>query len=72
MKNLREKYDGARAFLKAGKRQEASDLLNFGILQLAEATLEGVPQDTMVEGATIDRWKERFWFELEANNLMEA
>ena len=72
MKNLREKYDNARAFLKAGKRQEASDLLNLGILQLAEATLEGVPQDTVVEGATIDRWKERFWFELEANNLMEA
>ncbi len=72
MKNLREKYDNARAFLKAGKRQEASDLLNLGILQLAEATLEGAPQDTVVEGATIDRWKERFWFELEANDLMEA
>jgi hypothetical protein len=26
MKNLREKYDNARAFLKAGKREEASDL----------------------------------------------
>ena len=72
MKNLREKYDNARAFLKAGKRQEASDLLNLGILQLAESTLEGVPQDTVVEGATIDRGKERFWFELEVNDLMEA
>jgi hypothetical protein len=72
MKNLREKYDNARKFLKEGKRQEASDLLNLGILQLAESTLEGVPQDTIVEGASIDRWKERFWFELESHDLLEA
>jgi hypothetical protein len=71
MKNLREKYENARAFLKAGKREEASTLLNFGIYQLASATLEGVPHDQVVEGATVDRWKERFWFELEANDLLE-
>ena len=72
MKNLREKYENARAFLKAGKRKEASTLLNFGIYQLASATLEGVPHDQVVEGATVDRWKERFWFELEANDLLEG
>jgi hypothetical protein len=31
-------------------------------------TQEGVVN---TEGATVDRWKERFWFELESNNLME-
>lgn len=72
MKHLREKYDNARKFLKEGKREEAATLLNFGIYQLANATLEGVPQDQVVEGATVDRWKERFWFELEANNLLEG
>ena len=71
MKNLREKYDNARKFLKEGKRQEASDLLNFGIYQLANACLQGIPQNTVVEGATIDRWKERFWFELESHDLLE-
>jgi len=72
MKNLREKYDSARKLLKEGKREEASELLNFGIYQLAFATLNGVPHDRMVEGATIERWKERFWFELESNDLMEG
>lgn len=72
MKNLREKYDNARKLLKEGKREEASEILNFGILKLAESTLEGIPQDTVVEGATIDRWKERFWFELESHDLLEA
>ncbi len=66
--NVKELMMNAKASLTKGHTQEAKDFLNIGILVLARLTQEGVVN---TEGATVDRWKERFWFELESNDLME-
>jgi hypothetical protein len=66
--NVAALMSNAKDALMRGNREGASDLLNFGILKLAELTLDGTSH---VEGASVDRWKERFWYELESNNLME-
>jgi hypothetical protein len=68
MTNVKELMMNAKAALAKGNKEIASDNLNTGILILARMTQEGV---TNTEGATVDRWKERFWFELESNDLME-
>jgi hypothetical protein len=68
MTNVKELMMNAKAALAKGNKEIASDNLNIGILILARMTQEGV---TNTEGATVDRWKERFWFELESNDLME-
>jgi hypothetical protein len=68
MTNVKELMMNAKAALAKGNKEIASDNLNTGILILARMTQEGV---TTTEGATVDRWKERFWFELESNDLME-
>jgi hypothetical protein len=51
-----------------GNKAVASDNLNRGIIVLSRLTQEGVAN---TEGASVDRWKERFWFELEVNDLIE-
>jgi lysophospholipid acyltransferase (LPLAT)-like uncharacterized protein len=66
--NVKELMINAKTALVMGNKKVASENLNTGILILAKMTQEGV---TNTEGATVDRWKERFWFELEANDLME-
>jgi hypothetical protein len=66
--NVKELMMNAKAALAKGNKEIASDNLNTGILVLARMTQEGV---TNTEGATVDRWKERFWFELEVNDLIE-
>jgi hypothetical protein len=68
MTNVKELMMNAKAALAKGNKEIASDNLNTGILILARMTQEGV---TATEGASVDRWKERFWFELESNDLME-
>jgi hypothetical protein len=68
MTNVKELMMNAKAALAKGNKEIASDNLNIGILILARMTQEGV---TNTEGASVDRWKERFWFELESNDLME-
>ena len=68
MTNVKELMMNAKAALAKGNKEIASDNLNTGILILARMTQEGV---TNTEGASVDRWKERFWFELESNDLME-
>lgn len=66
--NVKELMMNAKEALAKGNKEIASDNLNTGILVLARMTQEGV---TNTEGATVDRWKERFWFELEVNDLIE-
>ena len=68
MTNVKELMINAKAALMMGNKRIASENLNTGILVLARMTQEGV---TNTEGASVDRWKERFWFELESNDLME-
>ncbi len=59
----------AKEELLKGNKKDASDLLNMGIGVLGKLTMEGVE---VTDGATVDRWKERFWFQLEVNDLLEA
>ena len=66
--NVKELMMNAKAALAKGNKEVASDNLNTGIVVLSRLTQEG---ETHTEGATVDRWKERFWFELESNDLME-
>ena len=66
--NVKELMMNAKTALVQGNKKVASDYLNMGIAILGRLTIEGT---TNVSGATTDRWKERFWFELETNDLME-
>jgi lysophospholipid acyltransferase (LPLAT)-like uncharacterized protein len=66
--NVKELMTNAKVALMMGNKRVASDNLNTGILVLARLTQEGIKN---TEGASVDRWKERFWFELESNDLME-
>lgn len=66
VKNLMVK---AKEELLKGNNKDAGNLLNMGIGYLGKLTMEGVE---VTDGATVDRWKERFWFQLEENGLLEA
>ena len=55
------------AFMR-GNKNEASDLLNLGLIKLGEFTMNGVQS---LEGTTVDRWKERVWNLLEDWDMME-
>ena len=66
--NVKELMMNAKEALSKGNKKIASNNLNIGIVVLARLTQEGVVN---TEGATVDRWKERFWFELEVNDLIE-
>ncbi len=58
----------AMVALEKAEKQAAADFLNKGIGLLGTLTQRGVDK---VNGASIDRWKERFWFQLEENQLLE-
>jgi hypothetical protein len=68
MMNVAELMLNAKEALAKGNRKIASDNLNKGLVCLSRLTLEGTKR---TEGTTVDRWKERFWFELESNDLIE-
>jgi hypothetical protein len=68
MVNVKEIMASAKAALEKGEREMAADFLNKGIGLLGTLTQKGVEK---VDGATVDRWKERFWFQLEENSLLE-
>ena len=59
----------AKAALLDGDKATAANNLNAGIGILGKLTLEGVGH---VDGTSVDRWKERFWFQLEENDLLEG
>jgi hypothetical protein len=68
MVNVKQIMESAKAALVKGEREAAADFLNKGIGLLGNLTQKGVEK---VDGASIDRWKERFWFQLEDNQLLE-
>ena len=68
MVNVKQIMESAKAALVKGEREAAADFLNKGIGLLGNLTQKGVEK---VDGASIDRWKERFWFQLEENQLLE-
>ena len=66
--NVAKLMEKSREAILKGNLNIASENLNKGIIALSQLTLEGVSH---VDGASVDRWKERFWFQLETNNLIE-
>lgn len=66
--NVAKLMENAKAALLTGNTEAAADNLNKGIGLLGKLTLEGIQS---VDGASVDRWKERFWFQLETNDLLE-
>ena len=68
MVNVKEIMASAKAALVNGEKEAAADFLNKGIGALGTMTQRGVER---VDGASVDRWKERFWFQLEENELLE-
>jgi len=66
--NVAKLMENAKAAIEKGNLNVASNNLNRGIIALSQLTLEKVSH---VDGASVDRWKERFWFQLEVNNLLE-
>ena len=68
MVNVKQIMESAKAALVNGEKEAAADLLNKGIGLLGTLTQRGVER---VDGTSIDRWKERFWFQLEENELLE-
>lgn len=68
MVNVKEIMASAKAALVNGEKEAASDFLNKGIGLLGTLTQRGVDK---VDGASVDRWKERFWFQLEENELLD-
>ena len=61
-------YAKIRNFLKEGKFEEARELLDWGIMYLATATTNNVQ---VIDKISVDLWKDRYWLELENNNLIE-
>jgi hypothetical protein len=61
-------YTKIRNFLKEGKFEEARELLDWGIMYLATATTNNVQ---VIDKISVDLWKDRYWLELENNNLIE-
>lgn len=68
MVNVKKIMESAKAALVKGEKEMAADFLNKGIGLLGNLTQNGVER---VDGASVDRWKERFWFQLEENDLLE-
>jgi hypothetical protein len=68
MVNVKRIMESAKAALVKGEKEVAADFLNKGIGLLGTLTQRGVEK---VDGASVDRWKERFWFQLEENELIE-
>jgi hypothetical protein len=66
--NVKRLMENAKEALVKGDMLVASNNLNMGIGILGKLTLDGVEK---VDGASVDRWKERFWFQLEENDLLE-
>ena len=63
-------YEQAREALKAGNKNKARDLADYGIVKVAEARDKGLGVDDTLDDIRIGLWLERFWYFLENNNLM--
>jgi hypothetical protein len=62
-------YKKIRMFLKDGRIEEAKELIEWGLVYLANATIQKVQ---VIDKISVDLWKDRYWFELENNGLLEG
>jgi hypothetical protein len=69
-KTVNDHYLYAKQLLAEGKRDEARDVLDFGIVKIAQAKREGKTDSDLLEGTRIGLLLERFWYTLENNDLL--
>ncbi len=68
---LKELFKLAKQNLKQGNLDEARDLIDFGILRIAQfKELDDLKDDDSIEGVKVDLWLTRFWVFLENNGLI--
>ena len=68
---LKELFKQAKQNLKQGNLDEARDLIDFGILRIAQfKELDDLKDDDLIEGVKVDLWLTRFWVFLETNELI--
>jgi hypothetical protein len=65
---ITQDWELARQKLKEGKREEASELLHWGIIKIAEANRQ---KQKEIDGIKVDLWCERFWVKIENEGFME-
>ena len=63
-------YNEARTLVDSNKMDEARDMCDLGIVQVAQHRLDGAQVEDKIERVKIGVWLERFWFLLENNNLL--
>jgi hypothetical protein len=68
---LKELFKQAKQNLKQGNLDDARDLIDFGILRIAQfKELDDLKDDDSIEGVKVDLWLTRFWVFLENNELI--
>jgi hypothetical protein len=68
---LKELFKLAKQNLKQGELDKARDLIDFGILRIAQfKELDDLKDDDSIEGVKVDLWLTRFWVFLENNELI--
>jgi hypothetical protein len=68
---LKELFKQAKQSLKQGDTDEARDLIDFGIMRIAQSKeLDALKDDDAIEGVKVDLWLTRFWVFLENNELI--
>ena len=69
-KTINDYYLYAKQLLAEGKRDEARDNIDYAIIKVAEAKMEGKTDSDLLEGIKIGLHLERYWYFLENNDLL--
>ncbi len=67
---LHRHYQKCKDYIALKEDNKARDYCDVGIAHLAFLKEDGANGDDIIEGSTINLWLERFWQQLENNNLM--
>jgi hypothetical protein len=69
--SLKELFKQAKTSLKSGDSDTARDLIDFGLLRIAESKELGQLQNnSKIDGVEVDLWLTRLWVFLENNDLL--
>ena len=69
-KTVNDYYLYAKQLLAEGKCDEARDNIDYAIIKVAEAKMEGKTDSDLLEGVRIGLLMERLWYFLENNDLL--